>query len=52
VNNVHDSGYSLGLVFYYFTTPDIADYQVIDERQAELLRRQEEVIEDLNTANN
>lgn len=43
VDNVHDTGYSLGLAVYYIITPDLAEYDVYNDRQRELLRRQEEL---------
>mmetsp|Transcript_13315 Transcript_13315/g.22619 ORF Transcript_13315/g.22619 Transcript_13315/m.22619 type:complete len:163 (-) Transcript_13315:88-576(-) len=41
VDNVHDSGYSLGLAVFYFITPDLAEYDVFNERNQELLDRDE-----------
>ena len=42
-NNVHDSGYSLGLAVYYIITPGIAEYSLYNERQQELFRREEQI---------
>lgn len=50
IDNVHDTGYSLGLAVYYLITPELAQYSVYDERQEEIISRHESLIDELNNS--
>jgi len=52
VDNIHDTGYYVGLLFYLLITPGLAEYDVTSEKTQALIENQKMLDENLNSLTN